>query len=87
MLDEYERAIAELKLVITDITDDDLVKIVDPDTASARFRSIQTILTHVVSAGYIYATSIRNLKDYNLATPEGILRFTAKAYLDELDRP
>jgi hypothetical protein len=85
LLDEYERAIAELKLVFADVTDDNLIKLIDPNTASARFRSIQTVLTHLVSAGYIYATSIRNLKDHNLATPEAILRFTAKAYLDDLD--
>jgi hypothetical protein len=85
LLDEYERAIAELKLVITDITDDDLVKIVDPDTASEHCRSIQTVLTHVVSSGYVYATCIFNLKGHNLARPEEILRFTVKAYRDDLD--
>lgn len=85
LLDEYERAITELKLVVADITDADLIKIVDPHTASEDCRSVQTVLAHVVSSGYGYATSIHNLKGHNLARPEKRLRPTIKAYMDDLD--
>lgn len=59
LLDEYEKAINQLSLVIKDISNHQLVEIVDHKTKDEDCRSIQTILTHVVRAGYGYATYIR----------------------------
>ena len=66
LLDEYEKAIKELILVIKDISNDQLTTIVDHQTEDEDCRSIQTILTHVVRAGYAYATYIRNHQGENL---------------------
>lgn len=60
LLDEYERAILELSSVLDIVQPDQLTKIVDPHTDDEDCRSIQTIMTHVVSAGYNYASTIIN---------------------------
>lgn len=59
LLDEYEKAVEELKQVIQPIPPDLLVKIVDPNTQDEDCRSIQSILDHVLSSGYNYAVVIR----------------------------
>lgn len=62
LLDEYERAILELKKVINDITPGELAYVVDSNTANPDCRSVQSILAHVISSGYSYANYIRQLK-------------------------
>jgi uncharacterized damage-inducible protein DinB len=69
LMDEYEKAIAELDQCIKDISDEELVTIVDATTADANCHSIQTILTHVVHAAYGYATFIKNYYGYDLIRP------------------
>lgn len=85
LLDEYERAIADLKNVIGDITDNDLTLIIDPNTNDDNCRSIQTILTHVVHSGYGYATSIYNFKGHNKVRPEKVFHATISKYVSDLD--
>ncbi len=60
MMDEYERAASELRRLVEQIPDDEFVRIVDPQTSGENCRSVQTIMAHVVSAGYGYADHIRN---------------------------
>ncbi|MFK8161227.1 MAG: hypothetical protein AB8H12_02085 [Lewinella sp.] len=62
LTDEYARAIAELKAVIHGISDEALCEIVDFETKDEDCRSIQTILTHVIRAGYGYAIAVRKWK-------------------------
>lgn len=50
MLDVYEDAITELQKSIEDLSDEDLIAVVLPDEEECK--SIQTILTHVVSSSY-----------------------------------
>lgn len=85
LLDEYERAIAELKKVMTGITDEDLVSLLQPLPEAAHCRSMQEILAHVVHAGYGYATSIFNLAGHNKQRPEKVLRNSIAAYQQDLD--
>ena len=59
LLDEYEKAIADLKEVIIDLTTYQLTEIVDSETKDEACRSIQTILAHTVRAGYTYVIEIR----------------------------
>ena len=58
-MDEYERAASELRRLVEQIPEDEFVRIVDPQTSDENCRSIQTIMAHVVSAGYGYADHIR----------------------------
>lgn len=59
LMDEYERAASELKSILENIGSEYYVKIVDAETEDADCRSIQTMMNHVVHAGYGYANSIR----------------------------
>lgn len=66
LLDEYEKALYELIDLIEPISHDKLAILVDKNTDDPDCRSIQTILTHVVSSGYSYAIHIRNHLGENL---------------------
>jgi uncharacterized damage-inducible protein DinB len=59
LMDEYERAASELEHLIEQIPEDDFVKVIDPQTKDDNCRSVQTIMSHVVRAGYNYANYIR----------------------------
>lgn len=59
LMDEYERAATELKRLVEQIPQDDFVQVIDSQTKDDNCRSIQTIMSHVVSAGYSYADYIR----------------------------
>ncbi|MBA3242594.1 MAG: DinB family protein [Acidobacteria bacterium] len=59
LMDEYERAAADLTLLIERINEDDFVRVVDVQTKDDTCRSVQTIMSHVVKAGYGYADYIR----------------------------
>ena len=84
LLDEYERAIADLKKVIEPVTDNELSIIADAETEDEDCRSIQTVLAHVVYAGYGYATSIHNLKEHNKVRPPKTPRTTSAEYIQDL---
>lgn len=59
LLDEYEKAINELITLISTVNQTELTQIVDKQTNDEDCRSIQTILSHVMSSGYTYVTEIR----------------------------
>lgn len=85
LLDEYERAITDLKNVIRNIPDAALLVVTDPN-ADEHCRSLQAILSHVVHAGYGYATSIHN--HYNgqqLNRPDKVFHKDIQHYLEDLE--
>jgi uncharacterized damage-inducible protein DinB len=84
LLDEYERAINEMIAVITAINPAVLVTLVDSATTDTNCQSIQSILTHVVSAGYRYATYIRRLKGASLPSLGDMPRLSAEEYENDL---
>lgn len=59
LMDEYERAVMELARLVERISEEDFMRVVDPETQDEACRSAQTILSHVVRAGYGYADYIR----------------------------
>lgn len=59
LMDEYERAGAELVSILDGITDEEYERIRDTQTQDEDCRSIQTIMTHVIRAGYGYAGYMR----------------------------
>lgn len=85
LLDEYERAIADLQQVIETIPDEALTVIVDPHTWDENCKSIQQVLSHVVHAGYGYATSILNLKNPDSVRPAKTFHHTIKEYVNDLN--
>jgi uncharacterized damage-inducible protein DinB len=59
LMDEYERAASELGRLVEQIPEGDFVRVVDSQTKDDDCRSVQTIMSHVVRAGYGYADYIR----------------------------
>lgn len=59
LMDEYERVSAELTGVLESISDEDFERVRDTETQDEDCRSIQTIMRHVVRAGYGYAGYMR----------------------------
>jgi uncharacterized damage-inducible protein DinB len=59
LMDEYERAASELRRLVERIPDEEFVRVVDPETNDEDCRSVQTIMSHVVRAGYGYADYLR----------------------------
>ncbi len=59
LLDEYERALEDLKTVLETVSTTALLTVVNGDSDDENCHSIQTILTHVVRSGYTYAICIR----------------------------
>jgi hypothetical protein len=85
ILDEYERAITDLKNVLSDVSKKDLITIVDPNTDDEDCRSIQTIMGHVVRSTYGYAIYIYNNLGENHEFRPTILRGTSQAYCADID--
>jgi uncharacterized damage-inducible protein DinB len=85
LLDEYEKAISELNVVIKGIPDQQLTFIFDPLTKDENCRSLETILSHVVHSGYGYAIKIHNLKGDILERPAKIFHTTIEEYLQDLN--
>ena len=82
LLDVYEDSIAALQRSIEDLSDEDLVAVLLPDEADCK--SIQTILTHVVSSSYSYAVYIHGLKGRKYTRPEQKLHNRALDYVQDL---
>jgi len=84
ILDEYERAVDELKQEIADVPEPWLVYIVDPFTDDECCRSIQTVLSHVVSAGFNYAVEIYTFLGHQESFRKPVFLDSAEAYSQAL---
>jgi uncharacterized damage-inducible protein DinB len=84
LMDEYERAASELGGLIERIPEDDFVRVVDSQTNSDDCRSAQTIMTHVVRAGYSYADYIREQFSIASNRPQNKL-LSRQESLEQLD--
>lgn len=85
LLDEYQRAIVELKNLIRSVTQSELIDIVDKHTDDEDCRSIQTILRHVIRAGHIYIIDIRKHQGEDLSYVATPLENTIEGYCIGLD--
>lgn len=70
LMDEYERAALELKSVVENIDKDNYESVADAETEDKSCRSVQTIMSHVVFAGYAYANYIRDCFSTENTAPE-----------------
>ena len=86
LLDEYERAIKDLKNVLNTVTDTELITIIDTQTDDEDCRSIQTIMAHVVRSGYGYAITVRNHEGEKLAYRKRVYLKTATEFCNALDK-
>ncbi|MEY4925819.1 MAG: hypothetical protein RI894_255 [Bacteroidota bacterium] len=85
LLDEYERAIANLKELIGTISAAELVRTADSNTDDPDCRSVQTVLAHVVRSGYTYSLYVGNTQGEALAFREAVYLDTAEEYQAALD--
>ena len=69
MMDEYERAGREFRSIIGSLTVEQYSRVVDAATADENCRSAQTIMSHVVAAGYGYADYIRGAFSMKKSSP------------------
>ncbi len=86
LLDEYERAIADLKNTISDITTEELVKKVDHETKDIACVSIQTIIAHVIRAGQTYVVEIRKHLGEDIDYTQYIHHESIMEYSEALDK-
>lgn len=85
LLDEYEKAILELQETIDSVADQQLTIIVDHKTSDPDCRSIQTILSHVIRAGYGYAIQIRKSQGEEVDFIDGKLLNSIEEYKKALN--
>ncbi len=83
-MDEYERAASELGRLVEQIPEDDFVRVVDSQTTDDACRSVQTIMSHVVRAGYGYADYIREQFSIASTRPQNKL-LSRQESLEQLD--
>lgn len=78
LMDEYKRAVRDLKNIVETIEQHNFVAIVDNETTDPDCKSIQTIMNHVIRSGYGYSNYIRRKfgdslterkKNYEVSTP------------------
>ncbi|MBB6498336.1 DinB family protein [Pedobacter cryoconitis] len=85
LLDEYEKAIAELIDCIASVSDKNLIAVVDETTTDPDCKSIQAILAHVVRSAYSYAIYIEHLKGGSSVRPEKQYYSLADEYIKDLN--
>ncbi len=86
LLGEYHRALQELSRLIEPLDAATLTAVADPDTADADCRSIQTVLAHVVRAGFCYAMDIRKKQGEQWAYPARVFSDNAAEFVADLER-
>lgn len=85
MLDEYEKALSELITTISDLTEEQLTRVIDFETKDEDCTSIQNILTHVVQSGYTYVVEIRRWLGENIEYKNKERLLTIQAYKSALE--
>lgn len=99
LLDEYERAMDDLRSVVTAVSMREFETIADARTEDPDCRSIQTIVHHVVRSGYGYADYLREWLGMLSERPEipmpthksfdrdlkGMLAYTEQTFAEQWD--
>ncbi len=85
LMDEYERAGLELKSIVLNISKEYYSRIADSETKDEGCRSIQTIISHLVFAGYCYTNDIRKQISMQ-AVPAEAKQITHRETEDEIDK-
>ena len=86
LLDEYEKSVNELKDTIVNLSSSELARVIDKETKDADCRSIQTILSHVIGAGYNYVVEIRKSLGEDIDHVTKITLGSIKEYILALDK-
>lgn len=85
ILDEYQRALEELKQIVASVSTSELLVVVDHDTMDSNCKSIQTVLAHVVRSGFTYAILVDSLKKPMQPYRERVYHVEIAGFLQDLD--
>lgn len=80
LLDEFKKAILELNEIILPLSEEAICTIRDDNTKDEDCKSIQTILSHVINAGYIYTQYYKTVVTQTEIKNEKFIYATAKEY-------
>ncbi|WP_167437813.1 DinB family protein [Pedobacter miscanthi] len=84
LLDEYKKAVDELIAVIEPISQQQLLRTIEPKSANTDCISIQTILTHVTASMFSYAVYIENSIGIESVRPERLQFDQVTPYISRL---
>ncbi|MBK8700756.1 MAG: DinB family protein [Saprospiraceae bacterium] len=84
LLDEYKRAIEDLILIIEPLDDILMAEVVDNQTKDSDCKSVQTILSHVVSSGFGYIVYMENHLGKMTPRPPKVLLPDVGLYVQQL---
>lgn len=85
LLDEYEKTILELNTIIQGVSTEELMTIADVETKDPDCKSIQTVLSHIITSGYGYAIIIRKNFGENIDYKDDIAFNSVAEYQEELN--
>lgn len=85
ILEIYKNVITDLKLSLNDISDEQLILILDKTTVNEDCRSIQNILSHTINAGYSYIDYVQKSRNINFDKPKKKYFATINDYQNSLD--
>ncbi len=86
LLDEYERAIVDLQQLLDSISPIQLSFVVGSTAEGSDCKSIQSVLTHVVRAGFWYIIEVRKSEGEELEAPQTITYNTKEKYKEALSK-
>ncbi|WP_316801776.1 DinB family protein [Pedobacter nototheniae] len=85
LLDEYKKAIDELIITISPLNPLQLSEIVNPTATDEDSRSVQNILSHVLSSIYSYSVYIENSIGLDTVRPERFIADDVREYIIQLN--
>lgn len=85
ILEVYKNVITDLKFFLNDISDEQLILILDSTTQNKDCISIQNILSHTINAGYSYLDYIQKNRNVDFKKPDRLYSSSIKDYQNGLD--
>ena len=73
LMDEYEKALNELKVLLGNISDERFTAVID-NAVAEDFQSIRNIILHIVKSGYVYANHIRKRFGNRISNNETLIK-------------
>jgi uncharacterized damage-inducible protein DinB len=73
LMEEYHRSAVDLKEILFDIPDTEFKKIRDSKTEDTDCKSIQTVVSHVVTSGYTYINYINTIGEIEWKEYENVI--------------
>ena len=86
LLAEYRKALDELISVISPLTTDELIRIIDSNSDDPDAKSVQAILSHVYTSVYSYSVYIEKGIGINTIRPQREIFDDVQSYIQKLNQ-